>query len=261
MPISHQRWFVVLVEVFYLVVLFGLALIYFTVPHKSIPFTSITLPDMLGTLPVGVPWFGALGAVIISLSGAFDHRDDWDPSWNLWHFTRPLIGISLAIVSWLIFEAGILAVGSNPASAVVSNPASTGSTTSSTEQVPPKYLLYYVIAFVVGYREEIFRALIKKVADVILTTNTSSGSGAAPVISSVNPTQGPAAGGTSVTITGSGLTDATSVKFGPSPAMNVTVVSDKQITATSPAGAAGTVVRITVTTKAGSSTGGGFTYL
>jgi hypothetical protein len=250
-PIYNQRWFVVLVEVFYLIVLFVLALIYFTDPRKSIPFTPFTIPDTLGALPIGVPWFGALGAVVISLSGAFDHRSDWDPSWNLWHFTRPFIGVSLAIISWLIFEAGILAVGSNP--------TPTGSPPATATS--PKNLLYFLIAFIVGYREEIFRDLIKKVADVILTPNTpSSSGGAVPVISAVNPPAGPAPGGTSVTIDGSGFTGATSVKFGTALATNVNVISDKQISAVSPAGTAGSRVQITVTTKAGNATSGGFTY-
>ncbi len=155
----EKRGFIVAVEVVYLLLLFALALIYLTdVAGPS----HLSLPASFGPLPVGVPWFGALGAVIISLSGAFDHRQDWDPSWNLWHVTRPLIGISLAVISWLIFQAGILAVGSSPAPpSSASNPASAVAT--------PTNLLFYLIAFVVGYREQVFRELIKRVADVILS--------------------------------------------------------------------------------------------
>ncbi|MFF5211569.1 IPT/TIG domain-containing protein [Streptosporangium sp. NPDC000396] len=56
---------------------------------------------------------------------------------------------------------------------------------------------------------------------------------AAPVISSLNPNGGPVAGGTPVTITGTGFTGATSVKFGSTSAA-FSVVSSTQITATSP---------------------------
>jgi hypothetical protein len=231
----NQRGFVVFVEVLYLLFLFALALVYLTDLHTVL---RLNIPATLGSLPIGVPWFGALGAVTISLAGAFDHRTDWDPSWSFWHFTRPLVGISLAIVSWLIFVAGILAVGSNPAA-----------------QGTDKNLLYYVIAFVVGYREEIFRDLIKRVADVILTP---SGGGPPPVISGISPTGGPA--GARVAILGSGLTGTTSVRFGTTPASSFTVDSDGKVTATAPPGAAGTAVKITVTTKAGSATGGEFTY-
>lgn len=85
----------------------------------------------------------------------------------------------------------------------------------------------------------------------------------APTVTGVNPPSGPMAGGTSVTITGSKFTGATSVKFGTSAATTFTVNSDTQITATSPAAAAG-VVDVTVTTPSGTSAIGindRFTYL
>jgi hypothetical protein len=73
----------------------------------------------------------------------------------------------------------------------------------------------------------------------------------APAVTALNPTSGPEAGGTSVTITGSGFTGATAVDFGTTPATNVNVVSDTSITATSPAGTG--TVDVTVTTPAGTS--------
>ncbi|MFZ0004497.1 MAG: IPT/TIG domain-containing protein [Methanoregula sp.] len=73
-----------------------------------------------------------------------------------------------------------------------------------------------------------------------------------PVITGISPSNGPASGGTSVTITGSGLSGATGVSFGSIPATSFTVVSDTQINATSPAGSAG-MVHVTVTTPGGTS--------
>jgi hypothetical protein len=58
----------------------------------------------------------------------------------------------------------------------------------------------------------------------------------APTVAGLSTVQGPAAGGTRVTINGSGLTGATAVMFGSNPATNVTVINDSQITADSPAG-------------------------
>ncbi len=75
---------------------------------------------------------------------------------------------------------------------------------------------------------------------------------AAPAISSVSPSSGPAAGGTSVTIAGSGFTGATDVSFGGTPAASYTVDGDAQITATSPAHLAGTV-DVSVTGPGGTS--------
>jgi hypothetical protein len=77
----------------------------------------------------------------------------------------------------------------------------------------------------------------------------------APSISGLSPTGGSTAGGTSVTISGSGFTGATAVDFGSNAATGVSVNSDSQIVATSPSGSLGTV-DVTVTTPAGTS---GFT--
>ena len=73
-----------------------------------------------------------------------------------------------------------------------------------------------------------------------------------PVVTSISPTSGSTAGGTSVTINGSGFTGASAVEFGTDPAPSFTVNSDKKITAVSPAEALGTV-SVTVTTPGGTS--------
>ncbi|MBB4840734.1 hypothetical protein HNP52_003831, partial [Sphingomonas kyeonggiensis] len=70
-----------------------------------------------------------------------------------------------------------------------------------------------------------------------------------PAITSISPTNGPTGGGNTVAITGNsftGTTGAGGVKFGAANATGYTVISDTQINATAPAGAAGTV-DITVT--------------
>ena len=71
-----------------------------------------------------------------------------------------------------------------------------------------------------------------------------------PTITSLSRTSGPPAGGTKVTIAGSGFSTVTSVKFGTTTAKSYTVSSPTSIIATSPAHAAGQV-RISVTTTAG----------
>jgi hypothetical protein len=72
-----------------------------------------------------------------------------------------------------------------------------------------------------------------------------------PSVKSVTPTSGPVAGGTTVTITGSNFTNATSVSFGSTTTSNFTVDSDTQITALSPQGSG--TVDVTVTTPNGTS--------
>ncbi len=85
----------------------------------------------------------------------------------------------------------------------------------------------------------------------------------APTVTSVSPASGSSIGGTTVTLTGTNFTGATAVTFGGTAATGFTVNSATQITATAPAGSAGTVdVRVT-TTGGTSATGaaGQFTYV
>jgi uncharacterized protein (TIGR03382 family) len=80
-------------------------------------------------------------------------------------------------------------------------------------------------------------------------------------VSSLNPTSGSSAGGTSVTITGTNFTSPATVNFGAAAATDVTINSATSITATSPAGSG--KVDVTVTTTAGTSstsTNDQFTY-
>src|SRR5205823_326952 len=72
-----------------------------------------------------------------------------------------------------------------------------------------------------------------------------------PTVTSVEPKAGPAAGGTSVTITGTKFPGATAVKFGSTAATSFTVTSESSITATSPAGTG--TVDVTVTAPSGTS--------
>ena len=77
---------------------------------------------------------------------------------------------------------------------------------------------------------------------------------AAPSVTGLSLTSGPAAGGTAVTIIGTNFTGATAVQFGAVNATSYTVDSTGTvITAVSPAGTAGTFVDITVTTPGGTS--------
>ena len=81
-----------------------------------------------------------------------------------------------------------------------------------------------------------------------------------PTVSSVSPNNGPTAGGTGVTITGTNFAAGATVTFGGTAATNVVVVSSTSITATTPAHAAGAVtVTVTVNGQSGSLSNG-FTY-
>jgi hypothetical protein len=74
----------------------------------------------------------------------------------------------------------------------------------------------------------------------------------APSVTSLSPSSGPTTGGTSVTLTGSGFTGATSVLFGGLPGKNLVVVNDTTITVTTPASSSG-AHNVQVTTPNGQS--------
>ena len=72
-----------------------------------------------------------------------------------------------------------------------------------------------------------------------------------PGVSSISPSSGPTAGGTSVVITGHDFAGVSAVKFGSKPAASYTVNSETKITATAPATTTAGAVDTSVTTPAG----------
>ncbi len=131
-------------------------------------------PKLLaGMLPVAVPWFGALGAVTISLEGVFLHNNQWDSKYNYWHIGRPLFGGVLGIVAFFLFVVIGATAGTAPKFLQGGKEAL---------EVPFKdFIIYYVLAFLVGYREETFRELIKRATDLILKPGTPAA--ATPAVS------------------------------------------------------------------------------
>lgn len=85
--------------------------------------------------------------------------------------------------------------------------------------------------------------------------------GPAPTVSSISPSSGARAGGTNVTITGTGFQSGATVTIGGASATSVTVVDDTQITAVTPVGgsAAANVVVTNVDTQFATLVGG-FVY-
>jgi hypothetical protein len=122
-----------------------------------------------GIVPVAVPWFGALGAVTISIYGIVDHSDSWQDKWDLWHVVRPVVGAILGTVAFLIFVGVIQATGTTPTA-----------TTTNTGSNSVKIIVYLLVAFVVGFREQTFRTLIQRVVDILLSPGDTA---TAPTVS------------------------------------------------------------------------------
>jgi hypothetical protein len=107
-------------------------------------------------------------------------------------------------------------------------------------------------------------------ADVVVTVGTSMATlaggftyvaPAGPVVAALSPTSGPTSGGTTVTITGTGFTTASTVTFGGIAAASVTYISATSLRAVTPARVAGVVdVRVTAGSLFGTLPGG-FTYI
>jgi len=83
-----------------------------------------------------------------------------------------------------------------------------------------------------------------------------------PTITTVSPTAGPTAGGTSVTITGTGFLGSLTVLFGGIVAADVTVNSPTSITVTAPTASGAGAADVVVETAGGSATAvGAYTYV
>jgi alpha-tubulin suppressor-like RCC1 family protein len=154
-------------------------------------------------------------------------------------------GTTVTITGANLGEATAVHFGANAASAVTVN-----STTSITARSPSG----------------------TGVVDVTVTTPTATSPPTAadrftyqspPVVTKVKPSKGPAAGGTTVTITGTGFSGATEVDFGEAAASGFTVNSPTSISAISPPATGGSMDAIAVTTPNGTGASPakhGFTY-
>ena len=109
------------------------------------------------------------------------------------------------------------------------------------------------------YLLTIINVLLLSFLNFSTIVTSSQANGSQPVITSISPTSGPTKGGSSITITGTDLSDA-SVTFA-GVAATVTSNTSTSITVTNPAGTAG-ALDVAVTTSAGTATEiNGFTYV
>jgi hypothetical protein len=143
-PAKPPTWLFVL-HLVYIGVLVGLAILY----ANSSDLRS-TVHDPVGPLPLAVPWWGALGGVTIGLTGVFKHSQDWDVDFERWHIARPVLGAIVGSVGCLIFVVVLRASGSDTGAGKAAGGG-----------------LFDLVAFLVGYREEIFRQLIKRATDTL----------------------------------------------------------------------------------------------
>jgi hypothetical protein len=136
------KWIVGLVAL-YLATLLGLGVAYL---HWS--WLNHFFAGNFHEVSFGTIWWGALGGITISLGAVVSFANKWESHLNLWHVFKPFLAAIAAAASVLIF--GLLI-------------SSTGA-----QHVSASSVTFFVLAFIVGYREEVFRSLMKKAADLIL---------------------------------------------------------------------------------------------
>ena len=98
-------------------------------------------------------------------------------------------------------------------------------------------------------------------AEAALANTSAAGTGAVPVIDSVNPGRVAFATGEPLTILGSGFLNASAVTINGSAVTPFTVNSDVSISLSAPPGSQGTSASVVVTTPLGDSNSGTFSYI
>jgi hypothetical protein len=105
------------------------------------------IPDPIGPIPLSVVWWGAFGATLMGCYGVFFHNHDWNPDYNYWYMARPVTGAAVGAAAYLLFVIAIQTTGLHP--------KTTGT------------LGYDAVAFLVGFSEKSFQALVARAAAVV----------------------------------------------------------------------------------------------
>ena len=184
---------------------------------------------------------GGLGAMVYVLQSFSWHaaQRDLEWQWIVKYFLRPFVGAGLAVIFYLVVRGGF-------ASSI---------NVSNTDG-------YVALAAIIGLFSNEAMEKLKSIAEVIFQAAPKTAAKPSLTAQGMNPNTGPAAGGTKVTVTGTGFAKGAQVLFGTSTAQTDPPSADgKTVTATSPALAAGRV-KVTVKNADGTSADvpGVFTY-
>lgn len=201
---------------------------------------------------------GAIGSYVHAASSFVDYLGNrtFISSWVWWYLLRPFIGMMLALLFYFVFRGGFVTAGVNQGGdAAVSfiNPFGVAALAG---------LVGMFSKVAADKLNELFTTLFKPASGQgdakrgdKLTANLS------PAISAVTPSAGPTAGGTPVTITGTGFMEGAKVTFGNMAATAVVISSPTSLTAVTPAHTGGVVdVVVTNTNSQKGVLKDGFTY-
>ena len=146
-------------------------------------------------------WFGAIGGLMISLKGVYDHRDGasgWDSGFALWHIGRPFSGAVAGAVTALLLS--VVDGGKTAAPTVV-----------------------YAAAFIFGTQERRFFGFLSEIARLVVQVPDEAKQGGLAA-TDVQPSA--AAPGTVVVVRGHGMAADATVKLGATAIDKLTVADD-----------------------------------
>src|SRR5215468_36777 len=147
------------------------------------------LAKPVAALALRAMWFAALGGIVISLKGVYDHggkAGGWDDGFSLWHFGRPLSGAIAGLITVVLLSA------INP-------------TSDLNEPV------VYAAAFIFGTQEKRFFNFLYEVARLVVQVPSEQAAGGLQVVD-VQPPEGKS--GTVLMITGRGFEPGVTIKIG-----------------------------------------------
>jgi hypothetical protein len=137
-----MRPYLFALELTFLLVLVVAPVVYFMWPELR-----AHIPSSLGFVPIGVPYWGALGAVTSGMYGIYIHNRKWDYSYDYWYCSLPLIGGVLGTAAYLIFIIAIDTTGSKAKHSGL--------------------IVYYLVAFLIGYAQDNFHDLVTRATAVV----------------------------------------------------------------------------------------------
>lgn len=146
--ISHRSkpmaWRLFWIETGYLVILLLLA-------YLTYKWPKFIMWDGLVNMHLQTAWFGALGGITIAIYGIYEHtqKRDFDPRYELWYISKPIIGGIFGWFIWLIFLIGLISV------------QGVGERELKHPELP------FVIAFLSGFSERFTLKMIDKLMNVL----------------------------------------------------------------------------------------------
>jgi hypothetical protein len=142
--------------VFILEMAYLIGLIVLLIVYQTDDALRDALPP-LGPLPIQIAWFGATGAVLAGIGGIYFHNQNWNHSYDYWHYSRPLVGAVVGGVGCLLFYVSI--------------------TLGSTKGVTPNTATFDAVAFILGYADDAFRSLIAKLTQLLFAPGKAESNG------------------------------------------------------------------------------------